>query len=384
LALILAAILLFTASTPAVATGDKTTDVLFVVKDATAKESVLTYSNISEYKNDVIVEVVTQNEFQSQKLPKVKAIAIPETIADITPVSSIYNSGIRLYMYGDLTINDYIAHSGQKDFSSKIPVFNPDGSFSGDYVKRNFDEEQRNEKQYQIICSPKDDSLGLLCTIDKQDDGNKLESYLNIITEDYINTKLEQRNTIVSSDYNIVHYYYNDACAIHLTWILYRNYNEEDVNYDYFALESRIWGTTNSSAAVIQTNCEHEMYYPSDHIIDSGPESTSSANSLSFALEFDRNGISGGSITFNLDLDSSPNITQDTSNYDSSVSWMAQKRLFGPALNDDIFKFATTWASTGTLAKININYSNSVSVASMGVGIAYGSGVLTETISFDY
>lgn len=384
LALIMAAVLLSTGTTPVIAVENTAIDILFVVNDTTEKERVLSQSKINEFRNDIKLEVITQSDLRSQRLPEIEAIAIHETNVDQYPVGKLYASGIRVYIYGDLTINDYIAYTGQKEFTSQVPVYNLDGSFSGNYVERSFSGEQRSAKQYQIICDPKDDSLGLLCTIDKKDDGNKLESYLNIIAKNYIEATQQQRATIVSSDYDIAHYFYSDSCSIHLTWILYRNYSEEDPTYDYFALESRVWGTADNSASITQTTCEHAMVYSSDHIIDSGPESDSSADSISFTLDLGEGGVTGGSITYNYSLDASPNITRDTSNYPRSISWTAKQRFFGSVLDDTIFKFATSWASTGTLAAIKVNYSNMVSTSAMGVGIGVNSGIQTETISFNY
>lgn len=384
LALIMVIVLLFTAAAPVLAVENPAIDILFVVNDSAEKERVLSQSKINEFRSDIKLEVITQSDLRSQRFPETKAIAIHQTAVDQYPVNSLYASGIRVYIYGDLTINDYIAYTGQKEFTSRVPVYNLDGSFSGDYVERSFSGEQKNAKQYQIICDPQDDSIGLLCTIDKKDDGNKLESYLNIIANNYIEATQQQRATIVSSDYDIVHYFYNDSCSIHLTWILYRNYNEEDPTYDYFALESRVWGTSNNTASIIQTTCEHAMVYSTDHIIDSGPESDSSADSISFTLDFGEGGVSGGSITYNYSLDASPNITRDTSNYPRSISWTAKKRFFGSVLDNTIFKFATSWASTGTLAAIKVNYSNTITTLAMGVGINVNSGMQTESISFNY
>ena len=384
LALVMATVLLFTAATPVMAMENQAIDLLFVVNDTTEKEQVLTNSNLSEYRNDMSIEVLTRSEVLSRRLPETKAIAIPNEIADDFPVENMYAAGVRLYLYGDLTINDYVTHTGLTEFASQIPIYNLDRSFSGKYATRSFSASQRSTKQYQIICEPQNDVYGLLCTIDKQDDGNKIETYLDIISENYIKAEEQQRATIVSSDYDIAHYYFSDTCSVHLTWILYRNYDEEDVTYDYFALESRVWGSGKNSMTIGQTTCEHDLIYSSDHMIDSGPESDSSASSISFTLDVSGQGVTGGSIGYNYNLESAPKITRDTSNYPDSVAWTVNKRLFGSVLDNNIFKFATSWASTGTLAGITVRFGNTATGSAMGQSISMPSGIQTETISFDY
>lgn len=384
LAFLLTLVLLCSITIPVIAVENDVIDILFVVESVSEQEHIFAYSNIAEYENNISIEVITQSELQSSRIPEIRAIAVPVTIADVVDVDNIYAAGVRVYLYGDLTINDYIEYTGLQDFTSQLPIYEPNGDFSGKYMERGFPESQKNTKQYQIICEPQDDAYGLLCTIDKQNNGNRIETYMNIIAENYMAANVNQRATIVSSDYDIVHYYFDDNCSVHLSWILYRNYDEEDANYDYFALESRVWGEGSDSLTIGQTTCEHSLVYSTDYMIDSGPESDSSANSVSFSLDVSGEGITGGTIAYNYNLESAPKITRDTSNYPDSVAWTVSKRLLGSSLDNDIFKFATSWASSGSLSRIDVEFSNTASGSLLGQSVTMPSGTQTESISFSY
>lgn len=384
LAAFFAALMLCSLTASVIAAEDQNVDLLFVTNNEAEKEKVLTQSNIAEYKRNIAIKVVNVSNWESEKMPQAKAVAVPQSSVEAGELESIYRSGVRTYVYGDLTINDYITYTGVADFGTRIPIYDTSKNPTGEFARRLFSNSQQNEKVYQIICEPQNGAYGLLCTIDKENDGNKIESYLNIIAQNYMDAENTQRATIVASAYDNAHYYYNDKCSVHLTWILYRNYNEEDANYDYFAIESRIWGSGYQTVKINQTTCEHAMYYPSDYIIDSGPASDSSASSISFSLDIGDKGVTGGSIGYNYTLQSSPKITRGTSNYPKSINWTASKRVFGSYLDNDVFQFASSWASTGTIAKMTIKYSNLASGTVLGESVTISSGVQTETVIFDY
>ena len=363
------------------------TDLLFIVEDSSERDRITSYSDINQIGNSLTIEIVTKAEFLEREYTNFNAIAIPDAFADIYSPEQLYKSGIRVYIYGDLTINDYIDYTDSMDFISSIPVYNSDGSLSGDYVARGFAEEQKASKVYQIICSPMDNSRGLLCTIDKDNNGNRIETYMNIILNNYFDSLNSQRATIVDSDYDISHYYFSDTSSVHLTWILYRNYDEEDTGYDYFALESRVWGNAAGANSITETTCEHALYYIADNMIDSGPESKSNAGTLSFSVDVTGGGeVEGGSISYEYDLNSSPNINRNTSNYPNSISWTVSKRLLGPSLDNDIFKFASSWASVQSRgrASMRVNYSNTTVGTLLGQAITMPSGIQTESIAFSY
>lgn len=276
-------------------------------------------------------------------------------------------------------------YTGTNDFTSSVPIFNLDGSFSGDYVHRDFGEFQKNNKLYQIICNPQDDTRGLLCTFEKENNGNRIESYLNVIAENYLESLNRTRATIVDSDYNIVHYYFGDISSLHLSWILYRNYDEEDPSYDYFALETRVWANPGGNYGITKITAEHDLFFTTDSFIDSGPESDSSAGTVTFSLEASGEGTKG-SISYSYELGSAPKIVRDTSNYPNKISWTVTPRLFGPDLSNDVLKFASSWASVQTRKKVRVivDYSSSTQGNVMGGGMTIQSGLQSEYIEFIY
>ena len=73
LALFLTVVLLFSFTTPVIAVDNQVTDILFVVNNSAEKESILTNSNIAEYKSDISIEIFTQSDLQGRRIPETKA-----------------------------------------------------------------------------------------------------------------------------------------------------------------------------------------------------------------------------------------------------------------------------------------------------------------------
>lgn len=357
--------------------SDPSADLLFVAVDQTTAEAILADSDIAQYTDTLQISVITADDFSIDGCENADAVAVPCDGLTSDSLTQLYQAGIRVYIYGDLTINDYMDYTGADDFTSSVPVYDVDEGFTGEYITRDFGEYQKRTKEYQIICNPLDDAKGLLCTFDKSGDGNQPASYMNVIAEDYAESLNRTRAAIVDSDYNIVSYFNSDNSSIHMSWILYRNYDEEDTDYDYFALESRVWVKNSSIWNVVEITGEHEKYYYSDSLIDYGPESSDKTSTVTFELGVSAEGPTG-SVSYSYDLDSAPDIALDSTNYPDSVAWAVSKRTFGPSLQDDVLKFASSWAiaSYHERARFTVSYG-----AQMG---NFASTAQSESIEFLY
>jgi len=360
--------------------GNGDYNIIFLVKDNEHKEVLTEYYENSELVCDV--EFVLFDNFNFGSIPQCGALVIPEDMITTENIARIYDSGVYTYIYGDLTIQNYMNYTGLTEFVSKEPVYNNDRVFTGEYADRYFSDEQITTKTYQIICKPVSAyDKGLLCTIEKEDNGNKPESYLRIICNHYLNQMVSTYGTMVDAGYDIQHYYHADSSCINLQWMLYKNMDELVDDYDYYAIETQVW--TTSDYNVVDTNVEHNLYYTNDNIIAAGPDSTSKATTVNVDLSR-QGGQNGIGLSFSFTLNSEPSINKDTSNYPDSVLWNFEKRVFGQSLNDDIFCCASSWAAntSNNIAAISIHYDSTIAFYVMGNGSNITCNTQTETIRF--
>lgn len=141
---------------------------------------------------------------------------------------------------------------------------------------------------------------------------------------------------------------------MNMDYLLYRNTNESDPTYDYFAILTNVSASTDQANSCSEILIEHKPAYTSDEIIDYQPVDTYKANTINASLDF---GLDvGGSIGVSYTTQSGPDIDATYSTVSDYASWQTKRRLLGPMLEDNLYKYGSSWASAGTLAGNNIKF----------------------------
>ena len=198
-------------------------------------------------------------------------------------VRNAYNyNNARIYLFGELTINDYKRVLGIEKFGADAPVFDANGMTSETAFISFGSEQERSDILNMISFSKSDAKNHMLAKVAKSEkivDGMTNE-YIKIITDDFQSNESIKSTTIVKSGFNYRSYLTSSVYA-NMDFILYRDLSELDPIYDYFAVKTNVY-TSGMSTSRIET--EHRLPFSSDELIDYGPGDISKAGTVSVSL----------------------------------------------------------------------------------------------------
>ncbi len=337
---------------------------LVIVEDSAEKPSL-------DDEDSDMVEFKHLSEISSKDSGHI-AYAVSKTIANNSDVNSIIkyafnNLDARIYIYGDLTISEFKEILGIDAYSVQTDIYDEDG-ITGEKANMTFSEEQEQNKIEQIIClskNPKYQSLIVSAP------NATLTSLENIIIKHYSDTFVNPMlyATIVQNAFNYRNYtyfspgtdYIMDNCYLNMDYYLYKIEEENVADYDYFAIRVNVnpihdyHPAIGSNLPCTSFQVKLNLPYSSDHIYEYGPYSSSKAKDINVSLGFGDSGVSG-SIGFTFSPGSGPTVNANYNSANRTVSWeVKQYWFFGSRLNDAIYPFGASWASTGRLAAINIS-----------------------------
>ena len=215
-----------------------------------------------------------------------KAIVLPIDDDETEAIArSAYNQGILVYLYGQLTINDYKEALSLNQFTLSADIYNS-YEVKCDTVEQGFDVTFENTEIYNVICYS---SNTLLC---KFGNSAKEVNYLVAALNNCIETSNvgRTRATIVKSEFDFTTYWgTNNQYASHLDYTLYREMDESDDVYDYFGVKTRTWVDTNG-AEVSGIMTKYDIPFTRDDLLETGPDSQNSIGTLSVSVGFGNDG----------------------------------------------------------------------------------------------
>lgn len=372
-------LVVFLGNIPLTVNATETTELLFVADDNS-------YSNlISELNNPTIIvdesqidacinsdidisesiivnfdlfDYTSTSNISESMLNNYKAIALPVTNKETESIArTAHDKGILVYLYGQMTINDYKEILSIESFTQSTEILDPSET-KFDIVEQGFDVNFENSELFNVICYSNNT---LLCKFGgAPKEVNYLVAALNNCVETSVGEKT--RASIVKSEFDFTTYWgNNNQFASHLDYTLYREMDESDSVYDYFAIRTRTWVTAgNWTTTLIAT--KYELPFSNDNLLETGPDSQSNIGSLSGSIGFDGN-ISG-SIGYSIDLSDQRPTIKRTENYtDDTVEWDLTRRTFMTlSINDAQLICVASWASTGKYAGIDVSYKGIVNI----------------------
>lgn len=359
---------MFMSCIPAYAASNnvKTDKVLFVtdaqgIADISTFDATRTVNTYSDYAN------YEDPSFDMDNVIQYRAVAFPycESLSD--EVLEAYNSGCIVYLYGSLTIQEYKAAINLNNYALDVNLYNEQG-YSTEKVSQFFDSSYESNEVFNIISyGPK----ALLCKVagdtlnEQQNTALTARNYLVPIEKNFSQlNRLNVRNTLIDSDFDIVTTWGpNSEFSITMDYYLYRNYDEVDPDYDYFAVKTRVW-IDNDMGSTRRIQTKYELPYSTDNLIETGPDSQSNIGSLSVSVGYGESGPDA-SIGYSLDLsDSRPTIERTEDYTNDTVEWtMTPRTLFPLSIDGTSLTCCATWASRGTsLAAIDLFYNGIVSI----------------------
>ena len=173
--------------------------------------------------------------------------------------------------------------------------------------------------------------------------------------------------------------------TVYMGYKLYRNFNEQDPTYDYFAIKTDTWLTKPSackhSLAAIFT--KYGLPDASGNLLGTGPQTKRNIKTLDLSIGHFFGGING----FSADLSEfSPDIIHAEDYTNDTAEWEMKRRLWFPRRIDNAVLYcAASWASTGSSAAIDVSFKGRMLItASDSRDISCAAEYTTVPLRFSY
>lgn len=313
---------------------------------------------------------------------KYNAVALPFGNSRTAQLAGFaFENGLLVYLYGELTIEDYKRTLGLNDFSLRDDIYYI-GKGKTEKTVTYFDKAFECSEVYNIISYG---NSALLCKFNSTPD---LSNYYKAVSEDFCGNNAStgiNSTTVLTSKFNMVTYWgTNNRYSVHFNYTLYRETAEVDNQYDYLAIKTTAWVIPGTATEVEEIDTKYILPYASDHLMETAPASQKNIGTLNVSLSFG-DGTVKGTIGYSIDLsDSCPTIkrTQDLAN--GTVEWALTKRaIFAKNIDDATLVPVASWASTGKMAAIDLYYGGKVSFGTNNQYIS-DSGYTRVPIRFSY
>ena len=320
-------------------------------------------NDISEFNEALVSEYAGQYDIIENKavnyaaLKSYTAYAVPinlaksdRRIADILQAAYAKSNAL-VYLYGDLTISDFKQAMKLDQFGAYVNIHDQTG-ITTDKVFTSFGEEQENSAVENIISSSGDQSGHYLIADVAADENNtQVMTSIAVILDDFCGQAIQTMAIIVKSGYNFRSYYNTDN-YINMDYLLYKDNDETDPDYDYFAVKTNLCTENGYGYNTQSIDVKHALPFTSDEMIDYGPGDINYAGTVSVGLDL------GGTfdLSYSFTVSGTPNINATYSAANDYCTWEIYRPFLGGYLQNNIFSPGSSWASTGTYAGTNVDF----------------------------
>jgi len=377
-----------TVDTANAATADSVDIVLFFVDTQEEYDEIAYWRSMGaetgyNLYNNKLFKVRPFDEFNQIDLSAYRAIALPFSnnlsVNVVAIVRQLFDNGTIIYLYGDLTIQEYKHITGLEMFALDVDITNLN-DFSVGQTIQSFDGAFKENEIFNIIGFSEQ---ALLCKI--YDETISAFTFLFNIAKNFEQLLSADQGgfqpfnaTIVRSGFNFTSSWTAFGSSVHtvrMDYTLYQNLNEYDPNFYYFGISTNTW-VTSSQSGVFTADIRTRFTLPNNegHFLDSGPASQANIGSLGVSVGFGSSGPSA-SIGFSVNLsDIRPTIDRDEQFHQGWIDWRMTRRTLLPInLGTERLRCVATWASPNNAASIDVRFRGGVGRrVHTGVGIVIG------------
>ena len=330
--------------------------ILLIVNDLeTFDESVIQkYEGKYEVVDIENLESISKNFYTAYAAPST-SVSLDKNLNKMLK-SAFYQYESKIYLYGELTIADYKSMLDIDNFGAYVDALDKNG-VAKKKVYQHFSDNQEQMNIENIISYSISNSNDYLIAKVAPDDGiNTQEDYLEIILNDFEALgEISTASTIgVATGFNF-RSYWGDYNYINMDYTLYKETDETISGYDYFALVTNLTAETNGQISASSIEAKHSLVYDADEMIDYGPGDISNAGQVSVGLDLSGGSVSGG-LSYSFEVNGNPDIEATYSASEDYCSWVVKRGFLAGGIQNNLFKLGTSWASTGTYAKTNVEF----------------------------
>ena len=212
-------------------------------------------------------------DFDVEDIATYRAVAFPYCESLREEIRAAYSSGCTVYLYGELTIQDYKAATGLEAYALDINLYSEQG-YNAEKISQSFDAAYEEGEIFQVISYSAD---ALLCKIagDTRDENSSLTAcrYLLPIAKNFsqmMSGGTEEAST--DNAFDIVTIWgVNGEFSASVDYRLYRNCDETDPVYNYFSIETSVQ-IGHASGRTESVWLRYELPYTSDNLMKTWPD----------------------------------------------------------------------------------------------------------------
>lgn len=332
--------------------------------DIPSKDLLLIIENEAEYdtsffnqNSELTIDIVELDNIKEYNINEYSEIAAPASIGNQikSDLRKAFADNKKVYLYGELTIDQYEDILNLERYGVNVSIeVNEDATKLKKYKSAfmTFSEDYISDELHNVIALCKNNSNGMLASIQKNEDG---QYNLSILLKAVID-EVEPHNVItpsaipVKSGFDVKAYDYLGNYAI-LDWHLYQQSDESVDEYDFFAIKSNVAveGTYFQGQGIW---VNYDIPYSADEYISSGPGDSSEETSFSVNLDFGDE-VTGG-LSWDFSFDNAPEIDSTISLSSDYAHWSCIETWYG--LDGEVFSPGMSWASTGSSAVVDITF----------------------------
>jgi hypothetical protein len=345
--------LALTVTVPAFAANITENKLLYLTATQEDIDNITAAHQVSEL--TYLADLVVFDESQADTFETYSAIALPYDLATQIDLAKLFGKGVRVYLYGNVSVSDYSNAVGSSLESKRI--VNDIGD-SGT-VKRVTQTVEDIGIEYAVIGWTNSDAVdrGLLCTFDCDGSDtppfyyfkavcNNFKKVQNSITP-YSVELIDQHTDYVS--------YYNDANSVtYMDWYLSKDIGERNPNADYYAVATHVWASTDMTGGEIKNvGIKNSVIQSGDELFDCAPANTAALKGGSISVD-----LMSGSVSASINLSSDPQVTRNADYTNDTVEWTFYKGVGWnpPGLDNDTFKTLFVWSTTSNRPSLKIEY----------------------------
>lgn len=334
--------------------GDNVDKILYIVHSQEDIDNITNSSGTADqaYLADFYLPCDITNEI----IEKYSTIGIPYDIAVSMDRNLLFSGGARVYVYGELTITDYMQLLNGPLVVTKVVSLGEDeidSSVTKDVTLVD------DGIQYSVIGWTTMHTMdkGLLCTIDNGELPLEPSNYYKAVSSNYL--ELQTKCTPYSIeivDEGIDNASYYAGGETHLDWYLHKDLGETSADRDYYCIETNTWAKSDDGGSQIECiSVKTSIPKGYGDLKSAEPHNTLS---LSGSISVD---LSSGTVTVGVGTSSKPSVSRNMSPSKGTVEWEFRNGIEFKGLEEGFCSTLTAWSTpTTNSTKIDIYYKSSV------------------------
>lgn len=335
-------VIALTLAIPTFAVSDTENKLLYLTVSQEDIDNITGTPQVSEL--TYLADFMVFDKLQMDTFGSYKAIALPYALSSQIDLTELFNQGVRVYLYGNVTVSDYNSAVGNSLESNRV-VNDIGDSGNSKHLTQVIED---TGIEYAVVGWTNSNIInkGLLCTFDCEESEIQPFYYFKAVCNNFMkvqNSITPNSVELIDQQTDYVTYYNQMESATYMDWYLSQDFGERDANRDYYAVATHVWATTDMPGGEIaDVQIKNTVVDSDDELYDCAPANTASLDKGSISVD-----LISGSISASINLNSNPQVIRDADYTNDTVEWTFYRGTGWnpPKLDNDVFKTLFVWST---------------------------------------